>query len=111
MIDHVTYLQCDAPGCLARFSSESLPSQSERYVMDAAIRRGWNIEDARDRLKSFCPAHSEKIRESQTLPAEKAVRLLINNPSAIRTAPPYLVSKLKLMLSDFNGKTFTWRNS
>jgi hypothetical protein len=113
MIEHVTFLKCDAPGCLAQFSSAGLLANADRYVFDAALRHGWTAEQAlpTSALKILCPAHSEKVRESQTLPAEKAVRLLINNPPAIRSAPPFLVCKLKLLLADFNAKTFTWRNT
>jgi hypothetical protein len=112
MLTHITFLKCDAPGCLVDFSSDGLPSNSDRYVFDAALRHGWSIEqESPASYKMFCPAHSNKIREAQTLPAEKAIRLLTSNAPALRSAPPFLVGKLKLMLSDFNAKTFTWRNT
>jgi hypothetical protein len=42
---------------------------------------------------------------------EQATRVLISDPETLRYAPPYMVGKLKLLLADFNAKTFTWRNT
>jgi hypothetical protein len=53
------------------------------------------------------PCRFENPLHGQT--SEVAARLLTQSPEALRSAPPYLLGKLKEMLSPFDRRNHQWR--
>lgn len=45
----------------------------------------------------------------QELTSHNAIQFLTKDETTIRTAPPFLVAKLKKLLGDFDAKTHQWR--
>jgi hypothetical protein len=59
-------------------------------------------------IEHTAPCKFENPIECATVDA--AIRMLTRDGKAIRSAPSYFVKKLKLMLTEFNGKTHQWRD-
>lgn len=60
-------------------------------------------------IEHVAPCKFENPLEGKTV--DSAIRLLTADAHGIRTAPSHFIKKLKLMLNDFNAKTYQWKDA